>query len=82
MLPKPDEAKATSFVLQILAEASQSEAINLQMIVRLCLVGLLGELVIAMGDENADTAKAVSCGLSSKVRVNEYFVGDRRCHQN
>jgi serine/threonine-protein kinase ATR len=60
-LPKQAEPKATSFVLKILADASQSEAISLQMIVRLSLVKVLAELVIVMGDESPETANSVSC---------------------
>ncbi|KXN89480.1 Protein kinase rad3 [Leucoagaricus sp. SymC.cos] len=66
MLPQPREAEATSFVLKILADASQSEAISLQMIVRLSLVKLLGELVIAMGDESSDI-KQLAIGAVTKI---------------
>lgn len=52
MLPKPAETKAISFVLKVLADASQSESIDLQMIVKVALVKILAELVVAMGDEN------------------------------
>jgi len=60
MLSEQEEAKAISFVSKILADASQNEIIDLQTIVRLSLMKLLGELVIFMGDENPGTAKEVS----------------------
>lgn len=59
MLPKPTETKAISFVLKILADASQSETIDLQVIVKVCLVKILGEFVVAMGDENGDAVQMV-----------------------
>lgn len=52
MLPKPAESKAISFVLKILADASQEGPIDLQVVVKVSLVKILAELVVAMGDEN------------------------------
>ncbi len=66
MLPKPAETKAISFVLKLLADASQSEAISLQMIVRISLLQILAELVIAMGDEDGDIVQSVCRKISLK----------------
>jgi serine/threonine-protein kinase ATR len=66
MLPKPAGAKAISFVLRLLADASKSETISLQMIVKLSLVQLLAELVVAMGDENEDIVRSVRRATSLK----------------
>ncbi|XP_006456710.1 hypothetical protein AGABI2DRAFT_78376 [Agaricus bisporus var. bisporus H97] len=59
MLPKPAESKAISFVLKILADASQEGPIDLQVIVKVSLVKILAELVVAMGDENETKVPAV-----------------------
>ncbi|KAJ3568764.1 hypothetical protein NP233_g5503 [Leucocoprinus birnbaumii] len=67
--PQAQEAKAISFVLKILADASQSEVIDLQMIVRLSLVKLLGELVIYMGDENPEVAEAAINAVTKIERI-------------
>lgn len=64
LLPEPAGTQAVSFVLKLLADASQSEAISLQMIVKLSLVPLLAELVIAMGDENKNAVQSVRCATS------------------
>lgn len=69
MMSEQEEAKAISFVSKILADASQSETIDLQTIVRLSLMKLLGELVISMGDENPGTAKAVSPAFTLILRL-------------
>ncbi|KAF5363593.1 hypothetical protein D9756_000300 [Leucocoprinus leucothites] len=69
MLPKPEEGKATIFVLKILADASQSETIDLHIIVRLSLVKLLGELVIFMGDENPETVKEAINAITKIERI-------------
>jgi serine/threonine-protein kinase ATR len=60
MLPRPAESKATSFVLKILADASQEGPIDLQVVVKVSLVKILAELVVAMGDENETKVPAVS----------------------
>jgi len=77
MLSEQEEAKAISFVSKILADASQSETIDLQTIVRLSLMKLLGELVIFMGDENPGTAKAVSLVFPLSLRLLHIREADR-----
>jgi len=77
MLSEQEEAKAISFVSKILADASQSETIDLQTIVRLSLMKLLGELVIFMGDENPGTAKAVSLVFPLSLRSLHIREADR-----
>ncbi|KAF9450926.1 hypothetical protein P691DRAFT_724995 [Macrolepiota fuliginosa MF-IS2] len=69
MLPKPTETKAIGLVLKILADASQSEAIDLQVIVKLCLVKILGELVVAMGDENRSTVQMAVEAMKKVERI-------------
>lgn len=50
--------KALNFVIQILTDATSS-AIDIQSVVKSCVVPLLAELVVVMGDENPDIAKQV-----------------------
>lgn len=50
--------KALNFVIKVLTDATSS-AIDIQSVVKSCVVPLLAELVVVMGDENPDIAKQV-----------------------
>jgi serine/threonine-protein kinase ATR len=52
-------AKALAFILQILNDAADNVTIDAQSVVKSCVVPLLAELVIVMGDENAERAEVV-----------------------
>ena len=59
----PNQAQTTkglNFVLKILSEATQGSAIDLFSVVKSCIVSLLAELVVVMGDENQQVSEAVS----------------------
>jgi serine/threonine-protein kinase ATR len=50
--------KALNFVIKVLTDATSS-TIDIQSVVKSCVVPLLAELVVVMGDENTDMAKQV-----------------------
>lgn len=51
--------KALSFILALLRKAAGNESIDVQSVVKSCLVPLLAQLVIGMGDENQERAELV-----------------------
>lgn len=51
--------KALSFILTLLRKAADNENIDVQSVVKSCLVPLLAQLVIGMGDENPERAELV-----------------------
>jgi serine/threonine-protein kinase ATR len=55
---KTDEA--LKFIVQVLVNAADSTKIDVQSIVKSCVVPLLTELVVVMGDEDPDQAQSVS----------------------
>jgi serine/threonine-protein kinase ATR len=57
--------KALTFILKVLTDAAENATIDIQNVVKSCVVPLLAELVIVMGDENAETAEMVSSLLFS-----------------
>jgi serine/threonine-protein kinase ATR len=82
MLPKPAESKAISFVLKILADASQEGPIDLRVVVKVSLVKILAELVIAMGDENETKVPAVSQTKSLLLNFADLPLDSGcRCHE-
>ena len=61
--------KALSFILQHLQNAADNESIDLQSVVKSCLVPLLAQLVIGMGDENPEKAELVMQLSSIKLKL-------------
>lgn len=61
--------KALSFILQLLQNAADNESIDLQSVVKSCLVPLLAQLVIGMGDENPEKAELVMQLSSIKLKL-------------
>lgn len=56
---------ALAFVVQILSEEQREASIDLHSVVKSCVVPLLAEIVITMGNENTEIAEMVSCLLLS-----------------
>jgi serine/threonine-protein kinase ATR len=51
---------AISFILKVLRDAADNAKIDIQSVVHSCLVPLLAELVVVMGDEDPEKAKKAS----------------------
>lgn len=62
--------KALDFVLGVLRDAAtEGSGIDIQSVVKSCVVPLLAELVVVMGDEEAEAARLVtSCHVLIRVR--------------
>lgn len=59
LLPVESDVKAAlKFIMKVLNEASNS-AIDIQSIVKSCVVPLLAELVVALGHENQENSQQV-----------------------
>ena len=54
---------ALNFIVQVLIDAAENKNIDVQSIVKSCLVPLLTELVVVMGDEDARKVQLVSFSL-------------------
>ena len=64
LLPDPIQTnKALNFIVQVLIDAADNKNIDVASIVTSCIVPLLTELVIVMGDEDPVKAEAVSVTL-------------------
>jgi serine/threonine-protein kinase ATR len=57
--------KSLDFILQVLRDAADNVTIDVQSVVKSCVVPLLAELVIVMGDENEECAEMASTLLSA-----------------
>ncbi|OBZ70466.1 Serine/threonine-protein kinase atr [Grifola frondosa] len=58
--------KVLAFILNILRSATRDDTIDTATLVRSCLVPLLGELVIVLGDENDDIVQTTRAAESRK----------------
>lgn len=57
--------KALNFILQLLRNAADGASIDIQTLVKSCLVPLLAQLVVCMGDEDLTKVELVSFWLLS-----------------
>ena len=55
--------RALTFILQLLRTAADNASIDMQSIVKSCLVPLLAQLVIAMGDKSREKAELVGTSV-------------------
>ena len=55
--------RALTFILQLLRTAADNVSIDMQSIVKSCLVPLLAQLVIAMGDKSREKAELVGTSV-------------------
>jgi len=70
LLSSDDQMKrAIAFILKVLREAADNGTIAIHSVVTSCVVPLLAELVVAMGDEDPEKAKKVSTLLVSVVII-------------
>lgn len=67
--------RALAFILQLLRTAADNISIDMQSIVKSCLVPLLAQLVIGMGDESREKAELVgSLGIIRRpMKLTEIF---------
>lgn len=61
--------KALSFILQLLRNAADTASIDIQSVIKSCMVPLLAHLVVGMGDEDPDKAEQVSDNISTLVQL-------------
>ncbi|TBU47261.1 hypothetical protein BD309DRAFT_856414 [Dichomitus squalens] len=62
--------RGLQFILGVLRENAQDPtAIDIASVARSCLINLLGEIVVCLGDENPDTVEAAHQGLRKLVRL-------------
>ncbi|KAF8961112.1 hypothetical protein BDZ97DRAFT_1664899 [Flammula alnicola] len=66
--------KALNFVIKVLTDATSS-TIDIQSVVKSCVVPLLAELVVVMGDENAEMSQQ---GIIALKRVEQVLVSGKR----
>jgi len=81
-LPGPGQTqKALTFILRVLIDAADNVTIDVQSVVKSCVVPLLAELVIVMGDENSERAEMVSTPFHFREPLSPEILGCQRVEE-
>ncbi|KAF8897901.1 hypothetical protein BD779DRAFT_1608382 [Infundibulicybe gibba] len=70
LLPGPGQTrKALTFVIKIFTDAAQNSSIDIQTVVKSCIVPLLAVLVMEMGDEDEEACSMAVAALKKVERI-------------